>query len=255
MEAASARFAGEIDASERGLWRAWRDRGDDGARARLLEMHLPYAGVMAALYYRRRRNDTIDFDDYLQLARTALVDAMSRYDPGQGVRFRTFASRRIHGEILDGIERMTEKQEQIAAYQRLMAQRRDEVRALAREASQEATAADRALAFVAEAGLAFAMGWLLEGAGLIAPVEEENRTIHFYESVEIKQLRERIASVVKGLPAQERRVIYGHYYQHQPFEEIAQDMELSRGRVSQIHRSALARLRGSLRPTELTESG
>jgi RNA polymerase sigma factor for flagellar operon FliA len=50
-------------------------------------------------------------------------------------------------------------------------------------------------------------------------------------------------------------VIYGHYYQHQPFEEIAQDMELSRGRVSQIHRSALARLRGSLRPTELTESG
>jgi RNA polymerase sigma factor FliA len=42
-------------------------------------------------------------------------------------------------------------------------------------------------------------------------------------------------------------VIHGHYLQEQPFDEIAVLMGVSKGRVSQLHRQALVRLREILR--------
>lgn len=255
MHEARTESTGQAAPSEPQLWASWRSAGDEGARARLLEMHLPYARVVAATYYARRHHDEIEFDDYLQFAATALVDAANRYDPEHGVQFRTFAARRMHGEILDGIERMTEKQQQIAAQQRLLAQRRAEVRALAQRGSQGPVSSAKMLEFVAEAGLTFALGWLLDGTALIQPVAERASAMPFYASTEIRQLKERIASLVRALPPQERKVIRGHYLQDQPFDEIARDMGLSKGRISQIHHSALARLRDSLRPLGTLDSG
>lgn len=246
-------LSGRAEASEADLWASWRSRGDGDARARLLALHLPYARVVAASYYAKRRNNEIEFDDYLQFASLALIDAANRYDPTHGVQFRTFAARRMHGEILDGIERMTEKQQQIAAQQRLMAQRRDEARGMALDRAQGADATDKVLEFVAEAGLAFALGWLLEGTGLIQPGDEAH-ALSTYASTEVLQLSERIKSIVKALPAQERKVIHGHYFHQRRFDDIAAEMGLSKGRISQIHRSALARLRDSLRPRGLLKS-
>jgi RNA polymerase sigma factor for flagellar operon FliA len=251
----AAHSTDEVALTERDLWAAWREKGDEQARARLLELHLPYAHTIAASCYARRMHDEIEFDDYLQMASTALVDAANRYDPLHGAQFRTFAARRMYGEILDGIERMTEKQHQIAVRQRILARRREEVRELAREAATKVPEADKVLQFVAEAGLAFALGWLLEGTGLIQAGDEKAQTAPFYASTEIRQLRERMASLVKGLPTQERTVIHGHYFQQQPLESIAQEMNLSKGRISQIHRAALERLRGSLRPLGFLDSG
>lgn len=261
MKEARTHAAPSPSACEPQLWAAWREEGDESARARLLEMHMPYAKVVAATYYSRRFHDEVEFDDYLQLASVGLVDAAERYDPAQGVQFRTFAARRMHGEILDGIERMTEKQQQIATQQRLLAQRRAEVRAMAQADSKAPPAQDKVLDFVAQAGLAFALGWLLDGTGMIQSGAQSHAQMEagtsspFYASTEIRQLRERIASVVKGLPSQERKVIHGHYFHQRPFEDIAREMKLTRGRISQIHHSALARLRDSLRPLGPLGSG
>jgi RNA polymerase sigma factor FliA len=109
--------------AEAGLWQRFRAAGDADARSRLLEMHLPYAKILAGVYFGRRYHDEVEFGDYLQLASIGLVEALDRFDPARGVQFRTFAARRMHGAILDGLERMTEKQQQIAARQRLRNER------------------------------------------------------------------------------------------------------------------------------------
>src|SRR6266571_2881847 len=85
------------DLAEAGLWELWREHADDGARQRLLDLHLPYARIVAASYYAKRFHDEIEFGDYLQLASLGLIEALSRFNPGVGVRFRTFAARRMHG--------------------------------------------------------------------------------------------------------------------------------------------------------------
>ena len=246
---ASAELA---DFAERALWQRWRGGGDEEARQRLLDLHLPYARVVAATYYARRLHDEIEFGDYLQLASLGLIEALGRFDPGFGVQFKTFAARRMHGAILDGIEQLTEKQQQIAARQRLMAQRRAAIKegaasGLPAGAAKAGTReASQVLQYVAEAGLAFALAWILDGTGML-DAGEQSENLPFYRSVELEQLRRRILDLVNSLPAQEKKVIQIHYFQQQAFEEIAEGLRLTRGRISQIHRKALARLGRALR--------
>jgi RNA polymerase sigma factor for flagellar operon FliA len=231
------------------LWRQLRAEGDAQARERLLALHVGYARVVAAAYYARRFHDDIEFGDYLQFASIGLLEAVERFDPERGVQFRTFAARRMHGAILNGLERCTEKQQQIAARQRLRAERLRDLKLLAGESSGAGTGVpqepQQLLAFVAEAGIGLALCWLLEGSGMVegaAGAESQP----FYRSAELRQLRERLVQAVEGLPATERTVIRNHYLQEIPFEQIAAGLQLTRGRISQLHRRALLRLRGLL---------
>lgn len=238
-----------IATDELALWDRWRDHGDEQARAHLLEIHLPYARVVAASYFRKRFHNEIEFEEYHQLSAVGLIEAMERFDPAAGAQFRTFAARRMHGSILDGLERLTEKQQQISARQRLEAQRQASIKQMAAEGRSSAGArpAEQVLHYVAEAGLAFALAWILDGTGMIT-ADDRSETVPFYRSVEMRELRQRILELVQGLPAQEKKVIYYHYLQEEPFDEIAILLGVSRSRVSQLHRHALGRLKETLRP-------
>lgn len=237
------------DVDEAQLWARWRGRGDPQARARLLELHLPYARVVAASCYGRRFDDTVPFDDFLQLARVGLIEAMERFEPGTGVQFRSFAALRIQGSVLDGLERATERHQQISATRRQREQQPDPAAEAQPDAGgprgRQATK-EQALRHVAEAGLAFALAWILEGTGMM-DAGDRAESIPFYRSVELRQLRQRILELVEALPAQERRVIRGHYLQDIPFESIATELGVTRGRVSQVHAAALRRLRDAMR--------
>lgn len=233
------------------LWERWRNQGDEAARATLLDMHLPYARLVAATYYGKRYHDEIGFDEYLQLASLGLIEALDRFDPAVGVQFRTFAARRMHGAILDGLEKTTEKQQQIAARQRLEAQRRQSLAQQDAGGASPATpsparTAEQVLQYVADAGLAFALSWILDGTGMVEAADKV-QTLPFYRSVELRELRQRLLDLVRTLPAQEKTVIQWHYLQEVPFEQVAVKLGVSRGRVSQIHRLALLHLREALR--------
>jgi len=234
-------------AEEDGLWRRVREQEDGVARQRLLDLHLPYARVVAAAYFSRRYNDEVEFADYLQLASVGMLEAMERYDPARGVQFRTFAARRMHGAILSGLERLTEKQQQIAASQRLRAERLKEAKAMA-GGDEGARRKDphHLLHFVSEVGIGLALCWLLEDTAMVqAP--GARTTLPFYQSAAMQQLRDRLLHAVDALPPQERAVVRGHYLQDLPFEQMAAMLQLTRGRISQIHKQALLRLRSLVR--------
>jgi RNA polymerase sigma factor for flagellar operon FliA len=52
-----------------------------------------------------------------------------------------------------------------------------------------------------------------------------------------------LREAVKQLPEREELVLRLHYFQHVPFVEIAQLLGLTKGRISQIHKSAIMQLR------------
>jgi RNA polymerase sigma factor for flagellar operon FliA len=62
-----------------------------------------------------------------------------------------------------------------------------------------------------------------------------------------KQLATRIEEKLRELPERERMVLALHYQQDLSFREVAYVMELTPGRISQLHTQALVRLRGMLR--------
>ncbi|NJL18612.1 MAG: sigma-70 family RNA polymerase sigma factor [Nitrospira sp.] len=61
------------------------------------------------------------------------------------------------------------------------------------------------------------------------------------------QIENGIRAAVEMLPERDRRIIVDHYYGHLPFSEIAVELGLTRGRVSQLHHAALTKIRNALR--------
>jgi RNA polymerase sigma factor for flagellar operon FliA len=237
-------------AEEASLWNRLRSTGDAQARGELIDLHIGYARVMAATYYSRRFHEEIEFGDYLQYASVGLLEAMERFDPARGAQFRTFAARRMHGSILNGIERLTEKQQQIAARQRLRAERAEAVKdaALAGSGAMDHASVRRPeqlLSYVAEVGIGLALVWLLEGTALV-DTGDRAETMPFYRQAELRQMRERLQALIDGLPPAEKTVVKAHYLQEQRFDQIAVTLGLTKGRISQIHKQAMERLRAAL---------
>jgi RNA polymerase sigma factor FliA len=221
---------------ESGLWRRLREHADSDARAAIVDRHVPYARVVAAAYYRRRFHDEIPFEDYLQSARLALLECVDRYDPAFGTSFRTYASRRMHGAILDSVDSYSEKQRQIAATRSLRGERIESLR--------DGGDSDDLFVRLANVSVGLALSIMLEGTAMVAPdVTEYPQAPSPYQRRELQQLRQQIHQLVDSLPDNEKRIIKHHYLQSIPFDAIAQSMNLTKGRISQLHKAALQRLR------------
>ncbi len=243
-------------------WSRWRNSADTAAREQLICHYLFYARTVAATYYKRRTHDDIEFDEYLQLASVGLVEATERFDPAQGVQFKTFAARRMHGAILTGLERLTEKNQQIAVKKSLQQER---LSALKNEAKSQGdspdiglkldvkstnkAAQDALFRYLAEVGIGLALGVLLDGTGMIERQDstltapEACADVSYFRQTELKNLQARVRDVVARLSSQEKTVIQYHYQQEISFDEVARMMNVTKGRISQIHRQALMHLR------------
>jgi RNA polymerase sigma factor for flagellar operon FliA len=221
------------DHEEKALWTAWTEQRDAGARQKLIEHHLPFAQMLAAKLYARRQVDQVEFEEYRQYATVGMIESVDRFDVLRNASFRTFAGHRITGAILSGIEKSCEKQQQITARASLRQQRLESMRDGATKARPPDLFAE-----LAELAVGLALGYMLEDSGMYQ-AQEEHYTEHFYDRHELNQLKETIKRIVEVLPDQARSVVCYHYYQGLSFEEIAKMLDLSKGRISQIHRQAL----------------
>jgi RNA polymerase sigma factor for flagellar operon FliA len=223
-----------------GLWDDWTTRRDETARQRLVAHYGNFARMLAARAFANRFSQELEFDDYLQFALLGLLEAVDRFDPARGVTFEAFASRRINGAVLSGVETLSEKQAQISARSQA---RKDRARSLLKDGAPDADAPPDPLQRLADIAVGLALGVMLEGAIVYVNGDPSDTSGTPYDRIEIAQLRARLRRLVDQLPEQERRVLHHHYYQQVSFDEIAREAGLSKGRISQIHHAALRRLR------------
>lgn len=221
--------------AESALWDSAK-KGDSQARERLIEGYLYYARIIAAKLYSRRIDSDLEFAEYLQFATVGLIEAVDRFDPTKNIKFKTFAGLRVHGAVLSGLEQLSEKRVQISTRQRLQAERKDS----AKMTDQQPDNTD-VFQRLADVAVSLAIGYLLDN-----PAAEAYTNVGFesrYTSIELHQLQEKIRALVENLPQRERIVIKYHYLNQIPFNVIAENLGISKGRVSQIHCHALQTLR------------
>jgi RNA polymerase sigma factor FliA len=228
-----------VSSEELALWRSLREERDEGARATLIERYLPYAKMVAAMMYGQRVNLEDEFADYLQMARLGLLEAIDRYDPDAGAQFKTFAARRVRGAVLDGITLLSEKHTQAHVRSRALAARTESVAQL-----EQAEQRGDLFKFLSEVGMGLALGFMLEDSGMFEPSSARTTGPDpHYGAIELRQTRQQLHGLIDGLPPAERKVIRHHYLHGMAFEDIADGMNLTKGRISQIHKKALATLR------------
>ncbi len=232
---------------ELGLWSAWRSSSDLAARERLVRLHLPYARRIAARLYRQRGALRVEFDEYYQLACIGLLEAMDRYDTSRGASFRTFSLRRIEGSILNGLQRLSEFTEQVGLRRRM---ERERLASLKGDTGGVRRSSRDTLSQLSEIAVGLAIGYMLEETAMFMADENAGGLDTAYAGEAWRQTRERVLASVRLLPERERQIIDLHYFHALGFDQIGAVFGLTKGRISQLHRSALERLRSCLGPAD-----
>jgi RNA polymerase sigma factor for flagellar operon FliA len=220
-----------------------------------VEAGLPFVEALA-----RRMAATmphsIDLGDLVQDGVIGLIDAAHRFDDTRGIKFETFAERRIRGAMIDAL-RKDAWPRGVRRVRRELEAAREKLRA---ELGHEPSLADLAAAVgsdekrlgktivrinTIESTSPYSSGDQVDDQQLPAvlmPAEPE-RPDAVYEQTEV---RERVRNAVATLPAREQRVIALYYYGEVTMKEIGQELGVNESRVSQLHARALRRLRDAL---------
>src|SRR5581483_2035663 len=197
--------------------------------------------------------NSIDIGDLVQDGVLGLIDAAHRFDEDRGIKFETFAERRIRGAMIDALRR--------DAWPRGVRRQRRELEAaretLRRELGHEPSLADlaakvgtdekrlgRTIVRIAtiESTSPLATSETVDEACLptaLVPSEPEAPDAA-YERTEIK---ERVRAAIASLPARERKVIGLYYYGDVTMKQIGAEIGVNESRVSQLHARAIKRLR------------
>lgn len=220
-----------------------------------VEAGIPFVEALA-----RRMASTmphsIDLSDLVQDGVIGLIDAAERFDEGRGIKFETFAERRIRGAMIDALRK--------DAWPRGVRRVRRELEAarerLRLELGHEPSLADLAAAIGSDEkrlGKTIVRINTIESTSplscadhvdeaqlpaVLVPAEPE-RPDHAYEKTEVK---DRVRAAIQTLPARERRVIALYYYGEVTMKEIGAELGVNESRVSQLHARAIRRLREAL---------
>lgn len=201
-------------------------------REELIAHYLPLARIWAAKLYRARLDDSVPFDDYLQYARLGLVEAIDRFDPGRQASFETFSSYRIRGAVLNGLGRESELAAQRAQWTAVARERVDSLH-------PEADRVTADLEDLAQLTVGLALGLLLDEE---SEPSDPSVAANPYSATELADLRGVVRRLVDRLPDREREIIRQHYFHEREFQLVAQDLGVTKGRVSQLHSQALVRI-------------
>jgi RNA polymerase sigma factor for flagellar operon FliA len=195
-----------------------------------------------------------EYDDLINNGVIGLMDAIEKFEPGRMVKFETYASLRIRGEIIDSMRRqdwapvsLRKKIKTVSAAISELEER------FGRPASEEEIAEHlgmevpellKTLEDAQTLNILYIEELKSGGDAGREPGGSEGDTVS--AQYERQELREIIASLIEGLPENERLVVTLYYYEEMTMKEIAMTLGVTEPRVSQIHSKVLAKLRGKL---------
>jgi len=226
------------------LWQAhWA--GNDSARLQLLDLYMPLAKRLAAMLYAKRPNNAVEFGDYLHLAYLGLIESVQRFRQESSAQFATFASYRIKGSVLNGLPKMTEAGDHIDYLKRA---HRDRTKSLLEGDEKKLMTFGGITDLVIYIALTYQLEELVAESGL----EPEEHSP--YKSYTYDNMQERIKQALSRLSTRDQQIIRYHYFDQCSFEQIATFFNITKGRVSQLHKRTLQQLRAELAQKELEKS-
>jgi RNA polymerase sigma factor for flagellar operon FliA len=191
-----------------------------------------------------------------------LIDAAHRFDEDRGIKFETFAERRVRGAIIDALRRDAWPRG-VRRVRRELEAAREELRRelgaepsladLARRVGADETRLERTIVRIStiESTSPLANLETIDSATLpavLVPSEPPAPDRLFEQG----QVRERVRRALAQLPPRERRIIGLYYFGEATMKQIGQAIGVNESRVSQLHARAIDRLRRILASAEST---
>ena len=236
------------------LWVLYKESGDMEAKNQLL---LSY-GYLVKWIVRRmmpKYNNYNEYDDLVSCGMLGLIDAVDKFDLSHEVKFGTYAVTRIRGEILDYMRSQDWAPPSLRKKISAITSAYEEL-----ENKNQATPSDQAVAdslnmpveqvqkILTQTHM-FNLVNFEDALGFAGSAEEitgqeENAP---EKALVDKEKRAMLAEVIDSLPEKERLVITLYYYEGLLLKEIADILQVTESRVSQIHSKVLAKMRARLK--------
>ena len=193
----------------------------------------------------------IELDDLLQSGLEGLVDAAQKYSAVEGASFESYASIRIKGSMLDLIRRSGNlNRSTVQAKQKIDGKRAELMAEYARNPTDEEIAMSLSLSTeeyyswtrLFEANVSESLSHSYDEYSMVfaAPSIEPERII------DSQSLRETLVVALKTLSTQQARVLQLYYVEDLNIYEIAQVLDITPGRVSQIKSEAFKLMKNQL---------
>ena len=225
-----------MEGQEGVLWQRWAQGRDPKVRDALILHYSPWARAVARDVYMRVYLMRDAWHDCAQNALLGLIEAIERFDPERGVPFQPYARHRVRGAVFDGV-RVLRTGTMFADSHAYDVRVRERVESL-----QEDGSTDPLEAFVATT-VGLGLGFLLD----MQSMPDQAQAAEAYAELERAELNAAVTEEMERLPERERLILQLHYHHQVPFVDIAAQMSLTKGRISQLHKRALERLRAGLR--------
>lgn len=260
IEAPSAAPALLVEGEEdfEALFQKWKSEGDPKVREQLILMHMNLVRYLA----RKFKDRGEPLDDLLQQGIIGLINAIDRFDLDRGVKFSTYATPTILGEIRRYFRDKGWSMKVPRRLQELNLLANRAIEELTQELDRSPTYHEIAAALNApedEVIEALEMSQAYDLVSLdseIGPMDEDadavlaDRVGQEDPNLEMLRTKSQLEDAVSVLDPRERRVINLAYYSQMSQTEIAGILGISQMHVSRIQRKALTKMQQHLEEVE-----
>jgi len=247
------------EADEVKLWQEYQKTKDLALRNQIIELYAPLVKYLAGrLAISMPPN--IEEDDLIGYGVLGLIDAIDKFDLDRGFKFKTYASQRVRGAILDELRALDWVPRTV--YQK---SRRLEAAYLELENKLEQTPTDVEVAehLGITVDVYYNMLHVISGTTMLSvdstftagADNDEMTVLDAIESpgrdnpdrnLEREDMKRVLAEGIKALPQKEQQVIYLYYYEELTLKEIGKVLDVTESRISQLHTKAIIRLKSLL---------
>ncbi len=233
-------------------------------RDALLLEHLPTVRYLARRIHERLPQH-VDLDDLISAGVVGLIDAFSKFDHNKKVQFKSYAQFRIRGAILDSLRTLDWSPRELRRKGRAVEEAiRSSTQRLGRAPSEQEIAAAMELSLNDYQQLLGDLKGLEIGSlhmertedsgdeelAYIPGAPEDDPLFRCLKG----EMKQRLADAIDELPEKERLVLTLYYYEELTMKEIGLTLGVVESRVSQIHSSAVVRLRSALASLRATDA-
>lgn len=239
------------DKEKNNLWIEYNNTHSQEIREKIILEYAPLVKIIAgklSMYL----NYMVELDDLCSYGVFGLIDAVDKFKLSKDVKFETYASLRIRGSIIDNIRKMDwiprtvrEKQKELNGTISNLQNK------LGREPSDEEIMHELGLSeddYYKQVGQAnisaiISIDAETEDSDNIANTLKQNTFEIPEESILKDELNKKLSEAIKELSDKEQKVILLYYYEELTLKEIANILEVSESRVSQLHTKAIQKMK------------
>jgi len=235
-------------------WKKYKENGDRESKEKIIIEYIELVKIIAGRLY-VNYNGNVDYDDLVSYGILGLIDAIDKFDLSKNVKFETYANIRIRGAIVDQMRNLDwiprsirQKYKKVEdAVKKLQNIYGDDIKDeyLAKEMNVSLEELYEILNDISGLVVVSLDEFLQNGKNF--DISSGSKEINPQEALEKKESEKLIKEVIENLPEKEKKVISLYYYSELTYKEIANVIGISESRVSQLHTSAIAKLKIKLK--------